>query len=219
MSSETKPLTADEITELFAKAKAILTNGHFVYTSSKHGSEYVNKDAVYPHVGIISRLCQEIALRFSGYGVQVVAAPATGGIVLTQWVAYWLEEMTGQPVLAVYAEKREDNKGFEFRRGYASAISGKKVLVVEDVVNTGGSVKDVVEAVVLAGGMVEAVAALCNRGGVKAEDIGAQELNCLMNVSMQAQEEEDCELCRAGVEINTEVGKGLEFKKKQKSLL
>jgi orotate phosphoribosyltransferase len=85
------------------------------------------------------------------------------------------------------------------------------VLVVEDILTTGGSARLVVEAVAAAGGTVVGVGALCNRGGVSAQQIGAPVLFSLSTVPMESFAAEECPLCAAGVPVNTRVGKGAAF--------
>lgn len=144
--------------------------------------------------------------------VEVVIAPAIGGVILTQWVAYCLAELTGSEVLAVYAEKSDEDSSFVVKRGYDKLVAGKRVLVVEDVLTTGGSAKKVVEATRTIGGNVIGLGVLCNRGGITAEDVAdVPRLFALTNVSLDAYDEADCPLCAAGVPINTDVGKGREF--------
>ncbi|MEI6499047.1 MAG: phosphoribosyltransferase family protein [bacterium] len=111
-----------------------------------------------------------------------------------------------------------DTGKFVFKRGYGDLVAGgKKVLVVEDVLTTGSSVKKVVEAVRAIGGEVVGVAALCNRGAVTAKDIGdVPELFSLMNISMESWDASECPLCAAGVPINTTVGKGQAFLDRQR---
>jgi orotate phosphoribosyltransferase len=87
------------------KETGAIVFGHFVLASSNHSLMYVNKDAVYMHPEKISLLCRYIARQFIEDRIEVVVAPALGGIVLTQWVAYHLQKRTGRTVLAVYAEK------------------------------------------------------------------------------------------------------------------
>ena len=212
---------------------AIITNSHIVYASGKHGKAYINKDALYPHVSLTADLCGEMITPFyvNGVGVDfgVVVGPEKGGIILSQWAAYnsahvWERDRN---IFAVYAEKEvvsipdPEDRGrkcfvetgkFVFNRGYDKFVAGKRVLVVEDVLTTGGSVKKVVEAVRAAGGEVVGVAALCNRGNVKPEDIGGvPKLHSLVNVTLDMWDESDCPLCERNVPINTDVGKGREF--------
>jgi orotate phosphoribosyltransferase len=83
--------------------------------------------------------------------------------------------------------------------------------VVEDVLNTGGSVRQAVAAVRAAGGEVVAVAALCNRGGVTAADLGVPAVVALVELSLDSWDAPACPLCRDGVPIDTRIGKGREF--------
>lgn len=101
---------------------------------------------------------------------------------------------------------------FEFRRGYDKLITGKRVLVVEDNLTTGGTVNNVVQAVRDAGGNVVGVGALCNRGDVTAEDVGGvPHLWSVLNLELQSWSEATCPLCKAGKPINEEFGKGREY--------
>ena len=102
-------------------------------------------------------------------------------------------------------------RGFLLRRGYDKLVVGKNVLVLEDILTTGGSVKKAVETAKAAGGKVVGVAALCNRGGVTAEFLGVPELHSFLEVSLESWEEKDCPLCAAKIPIHTEVGKGREY--------
>lgn len=199
-----------EIFDALAKIQAVITDSHLVYTSGKHGSTYFNKDAIYPHTEVTSQLCEEIAKHFSNKGIEVVIAPAVGGIILSQWVAYHLTKITGREVLGVYAEKEGD--GFVIKRGYDKLSSGKKTLIVEDILTTGGSVKKVIDAARAIGANVMGLGVLCNRGGIKAEDVShPPELFALINVNFDAWDEKDCPLCAKNVPINTDVGHGRKY--------
>ena len=213
-----KRKTAEEI---LREVGAIITDSHIVYTSGRHGRDYVNKDAVYPHTAIISDLCRNIAAHFVGYEPEVVVAPAIGGVILSQWVAHHLSHqlsaVVSHDILAVYAEKADDGS-FVIKRGYDKLVKGKRVLVVEDILNTGGSVRKVVEAVRLIGGDVIGLGALCNRGGVTPKDVGdVPRLITLANVSMDSWAEGECPMCAGHIPINTDVGKGREFLARQKA--
>lgn len=207
-------MTEQEILQILADTGAVITDSHIIYTSGKHGEAYVNKDAVYPHTEPTSELCAAIADQFALDMVEVVIAPAIGGVILSQWVAHHLNKMVEHEVLGVYAEK--DGDAFVIKRGYDKLIAGKRVLVVEDVLTTGGSAKKVVEAVRALGGEVVGLGVLCNRGNIKAEDMGnVPKLFALANIAMEAWDEKDCPLCAQGVPINTDVGKGREFLARQ----
>lgn len=195
------------------RMRAVVTGSHVVYTSGKHGSAYVNKDAIYPHTWETSKLCGFLADATVDLDPQVVIAPAVGGVILSQWTSYYLYEHNGfrRDILGVYADK-EPNGSFVVRRGYDKLIAGKRVLVVEDILTTGGSVKKVVDATRAAGGNVVGVGALVNRGGVTAKDVGdVPKLVALASISLEAWDEADCPLCKDNVPINTDVGKGREF--------
>src|SRR3990167_9525772 len=158
-------MNEQEVLQVLGKVGAVIADSHIVYTSGKHGTAYVNKDAIYPHTAETSSLCRAIAERFADDNVQVVIGPAIGGVILSQWTAHHLTEMNGHEVLGVYAEKSEGGDNFVIKRGYDKLIAGKNVLVVEDVLTTGGSVRKVIEAVRALGGNVIGLGALCDRGG------------------------------------------------------
>jgi len=207
-------MTEDEVLELLQKVGAF-RSGHFVFVSGKHADTYVNKNAMYPYTREMSRLCKSIAERFRGRNIEAVIGPATGGIILSQWVAYHLSEMEGREVYGAYADK--DGDGFVIKRGYDEIIKGKNTLVVEDLVTTGGSLKKVVEAVRQVGGNVIAAVAICNRGQVTREAVGnPPEFVTLLSVDLEQWSEEECDLCKRGIPVNTDVGHGKEFLARQK---
>ena len=130
-----------------------------------------------------------------------------------QWTAHHLTQRTGRDVLAVYAEEEIDEQGKRrvFRRGYDDLVRGRRVLVVEDILTTGGSVRMVVDAVQQAGGTVVGVGALCNRGAITAEQLHAPRLYALSDIPLESWAAEECPLCRSGVPVNTRIGKGAAF--------
>ncbi len=207
--------TVDWVLEILADTSAVLTNDHFVYTSGRHGSAYINKDAVYVHTDATYSLCHALAHGFRTDRIEIVVAPEVGGVILQFVTAYHLGLTTGK-VLGAYAEKERTPEGkltgrFVFNRGYAELVSGKRVLVVDDILTTGGSVAKVIEAVIAAGGEVVGIGVLVKQGGVTAEALGVKKLVALANVSLESWPEEDCPLCREGRPVNTKVGKGRKF--------
>ena len=209
----------NEALAIFEKADAIILEDHIIYTSGKHGSAYINKDAVYPHTAEISKLCGSFAKHFADKKIDVVIAPALGGIILSQWTAHHLSLLTGQEVLSAYSEKN-DSGDFVIKRGYDKLIRKKRILVVEDILTTGGSVKKVVEQVRLNEGDIVGVAALCNRGQVQKETFGdIPELYSLLEVEFDTYEAEKCPLCEKGIPVNTSVGKGKNFNEKSRNSL
>lgn len=209
------------IMQIFVDVGAIITNSHFVYSSGRHSSVYINKDALYLHTNRISSLCHLMTQPYTADNVDVVVGPVLGGIVLSQWAAHHLNaRRTSGETLAVYAEKGADipDKQFFFSRGYDRYIPGKNVLVVEDVLTTGGSARQVIELVRQHGGNVIGLSALCNRGSVRPGDVGGVPVYALVHIDLETYTEEECPFCRQGVPVNTELGKGRAFLARKKVL-
>lgn len=219
---------------IMAEAKAVITGSHVVYASDKHGSAYVNKDALYTNPDWLDGLCKLIAEEFRFINVDRVVSPAVGGVNLATSVTRELRRLTGKDIRGLYAEHAEESlaKGprseptlllpgeemlirkpsFVINRGYDRLVAnGERVLVVEDVLTTGSSARQTVSAVRTAGGNVVGVAAVCNRGNIGHIDLGVEMLFSLINVQLQAFDEDKCPLCAQGVPINTAVGKGKAF--------
>ena len=197
--------------KILKKIGAILTDDHFVYTSGKHGSVYINKDVLYPHTAMSSKVGRTFAEKFKNFDIDVVAAPALGGIILSQWTAYHLSKLKKKEILGVYTEKTQEGDQV-FKRGYDKLIKGKKVLVVEDLTTTGGSVRKVVNKVREAGGKVIAVCVMINRDPKKvtAKVVGAP-FSSLGIFPAEAFEEDKCPLCRKKIPINMKVGHGKKY--------
>lgn len=208
----------NDVVSILKKIGAVITDSHFVYTSGKHGSVYINKDALYPHTEMTSEVGRMFAEKFKDDEVDVVAAPAVGGTILTQWTAYHLSKMKGKEIFSVYTEKDKGTTASAaeseqmFRRGYDKYIKGKKVLVLEDLTTTGISVKKTVEAVKKAGGEVVAVCVMVNRNpdNVNSDLVGAP-FSSLGVLRASAFDEAVCPLCQKNVPINTDVGHGKKY--------
>lgn len=152
-----------DVLAILKEAGAIL-EGHFIGTSGRHLAVYVNKDVILPKTEIVSKIGEMFAELNKDKNIDVVAAPAVAAIPFSQWTAHHLSQKTGRDVLALFTEKTPDNgQEFTAKRGYGDLVKGKRVLVVEDVVTTGGSVKKTVDAVVKAGGGVVQVSLMVNR--------------------------------------------------------
>lgn len=189
-------------------------SGHFVFVSGLHADTYVNKNAMYPYTREMSELCKGIAELFKGQGIDAVVGPSTGGIILSQWVAHHLSDMEGKQIYSTYADK--DGEGFVIKRGYDELIKGKNIIVVEDLVTTGGSLRKVIEAARGAGANVAGAVAVCNRGAVTKEMIGNPPVfHSLLTVHLDQWPEQDCELCAQGIPVNTDVGHGKEYLSKK----
>ena len=192
-------------------------SGHFVFVSGLHADTYVNKNAMYPYTDQISLLCLGIAEKFKGSGVEAVVGPETGGIILAQWVAHHLSQLEGREVYGVYADKdhslpKDATVEFVIKRGYDGLIKGKKTLVVEDLVTTGNSLKKVVEEARRVGADVVGAVAVCNRGNVTREMAGnTPRFESMLTVDLEQWPEEECELCKNNIPVNTEVGHGKQY--------
>lgn len=192
------------VLEKLEEIGAIFTDKHFVYASGMHGSGYINMDIMFPNVELMAELCEDLATPFEGQ-FDVVAAPATGGIVLSVLTAL------SAHCPGVWADKTSDG-GFAFERaGFAESITGKRVLVVEDLLTTGGSVEKVCRAVEQEGGVVIGVSVVCNRGNVTKETLRVPRLESLAEVNFEAQNPDSCSLCADKVPVVANMGHGDDY--------
>lgn len=171
-----------EVLTALQDADAILT-GHFRLTSGRHSDRYVQCARVLEDPALVTRLAKAMVDRLEDRDIDLVAAPAVGGIVIGFAVAQALG------VKFIFSERQ--GGAMTFRRGF-DVPRGARVLVVEDVVTTGGSVAEVVDLVRLAGGEPVAVTALIDRGGEKAFDI---ELVPLLKLEVESWDPETCRPC------------------------
>lgn len=212
---------------LMRRVGALIENDHFVYTGGTHGADYVHKEAIFQKPRAGYAIGNEIATRLVGCKAQIVVAPALGAIPLGQWVAFQMTRILHEfgeyeEVLFAFAERRDvEGMEFEFRRCQQDVISGKRVLVVEDTLNSGASARGVVRAVRAAGGEVVGVGAICNRGKVTAHDLdNVPLLVSLIELETQTWDEESCPMCKQGIPVNTEFGHGRAFvERKRKEAL
>ncbi len=174
---------------MLRQAGAVL-EGHFNLTSGRHSGTYFEKFQVLQYPAYTQRLCGLIADHFRSGGVELVAGPTTGGVILSFEVARQLG-VRGIFAETVGAERR-------FLRGFR-VNAGERVLVVDDVLTTGGSIRQVINAVRAAGGEPIGVAVLVDRTGGKA-DFSLPFFACLELV-VPSYEAADCPLCREGVPL------------------
>ena len=201
----------DEVIELLKKSNGLITDSHLVYTSGKHGSVYINKDALYPHTEFASRIGELFAEKHKDMDIDIVAAPALGGIILETWTAYHLSKLKGKEILGIYTEK-DAEKNQVFTRGYDKLVKGKNVLVIEDLTTTGGSVVKVINSVKKAGGNIVAVSVMVNRDPEKINSkMMDAPFSSLAVLKAEAWDEADCKLCKTNVPINITVGHGKKY--------
>jgi orotate phosphoribosyltransferase len=183
---EASTLTPDEVLALFEEKGALL-RGHFLLTSGLHSDAYLQCALVLQYPDIAERIGASIARLFADAEPDCVVSPAVGGIVIGQEVARSLG------VRAMFTE-RESNT-MTLRRGF-SVAAGERVLVVEDITTTGGSVQEVVDAAARAGATVVGVGAIIDRSGGKARfNVPFKPLACLEVATFS---EAECPLCRQG---------------------
>ena len=181
----------------FEAAGAFL-RGHFVYTSGRHGADYLEKFRILEDPTATRELCGLIADYFRPSHPELVAGPTTGGVIL----AYEVARQLG--LKAVYAE-RGPSGGRVLRRGF-EVESKARVLVVDDVVTTGGSLREMVSCIEDAGGEVIGIGVLADRtAGASAP--GMPFFACL-TVDFPSYAPGECPLCKAGVPVAPPRGSG-----------
>lgn len=187
----------ETIESWFRETGAFLT-GHFKLSSGRHSDVYLEKFAVLQHPEYLTRLCAALAHRFAGAGVETVVGPLTGGAILAYDVARYLGARF------IFPERVEGR--MTWRRGF-SLRPGEKVLVVEDVVTTGGSAAEVLELLRSDGAEVLGVGALVDRSG-RAVSFGAAFVP-LWRLSVESWAPEECPLCARGVPLTQRGSRGL----------
>lgn len=179
-------MNAVDVMEQFRKTGALL-EGHFQLSSGLHSTVYLQCALVLQFSEHAEAFGRAIAEKFQGQGIQLVASPAIGGIVIGHEVAralgarfIWTEREAGEMTL---------------RRGFRVA-PGEKTLIVEDVITTGGSTRDTGEAVRKAGADVVGAAAIIDRSGGNA-DVGVP-LSSLASLTVLSVESSVCDACTLG---------------------
>ena len=179
----------DKTEEVFRKSGALL-QGHFLLTSGLHSPVYWEKFSVLQYPNYTEQLCRMIADHFRGHNVQVVAGPTTGGIILAFEVARQLG------VRSIFAEKEGEERSF--RRGF-KVNPGERVLIVDDILTTGGSIREVIDAVQKLRGDIIGIGVLVDRSD-GALDLGYPLFSCLRSATA-AYRPEECPLCTAKVPL------------------
>jgi orotate phosphoribosyltransferase len=146
----------EEVVDLFRKTGALL-EGHFIYTSGRHGDRFLQAARVLQYPNHTERLCRALARTLNRDDIALVAGPATGGIILAYETARHLNAR------AVFSEKAADGS-MSIRRGFR-IDPGAPAFVVEDIITTGGSVQKTIDHLRERGADVVAVGALIDRSG------------------------------------------------------
>jgi orotate phosphoribosyltransferase len=177
-------LTPDEVLNAFREAGALL-EGHFLLSSGRHSGVYLEKALVLQYPRNVERMCWEIARRFEGDRPDVVVGPTTLGVVLSYEVAKHLGARS------IFAER--EGEGRALRRGFRIE-PGQRVLVVDDILTTGGSVRDVLDVMKEWGGETIGVAVLVDRS-TQPLDFGVR-TEALLKMDVVSYAPDDCPMCR-----------------------
>jgi len=179
-----------EVLKIFESSQALLT-GHFILSSGLHSDRYLQTALVLQEPAMALVLGGELAKRFSGEPISVVIGPALGGVVVAFAVANGLEGSR-----AIFAERQEGL--FSLRRGF-EIRKGEKVLVVEDVITTGGSIREVIAMVESFQAEVCAVAAVAERS-CQPVDFGVRK-EVLLHLPLTTFPPDNCLLCRQQIPL------------------
>ena len=187
----------EEAFQLLQSVGAIL-DGHFEYESKRHGNIYVEKFRLLEHRRTVETLGKAIASAFSSLEVSLVAGPTTGGWLLAYATAGAFSDST-----RVFCAEPAAEGGREFRRGFTFK-AGDRVLVVDDVLTTGGSIRDTLQAVRKAGAEPVAVGVIVDRTSGTATPDGKFDglpfFSCLP-IDAESYDKADCQLCADDVDL------------------
>ncbi len=183
-------MNPSEILDVLERRKAVL-RGHFRLSSGRHSDVFVQKFRVLEDPRLTQRFGEAFAQLFAG-AFDVVASPAVGAIVLGFATALAAETRL------IFAER--SHGVLELRRGF-SVSPHERALVVEDVITTGGSARELVELIKVSGGVPVAVAALVDRGDPARPLALGIPLRALLKLEAQSWQEQQCPLCQAGEPI------------------
>jgi orotate phosphoribosyltransferase len=179
-------MTQKEVLDVYRKTGALLT-GHFLLSSGLHSDQYLQSALVLQQPDLATRLCAALAAFFKAQKIDVVIAPALGGVFVSHETARALG------VRALFAERV--NGELTLRRGF-TIKPGERVLVVEDVITTGKSTRETIEVVNRTGGMVIAAGSLIDRSGGKA-DLGVP-YRSLVTLDVPTYQPDACPMCKSG---------------------
>ena len=182
-------MTNEDVLAVFREAGALL-EGHFILSSGRRSPVFLQKALVFSQPDESATLCAALAKKLTEkFGkIDVVAGPAVGGIIPGYELARQLR------CRSIFAERVDGQ--LQFRRGF-SFEPGTRVLIVEDIVTTGGSVVEVIEAVEAWQGNIVGIGLLADRSGGKV-DFGYR-TEPLMELAIEAWQPDECPLCAQGM--------------------
>ncbi len=182
-------LTKERVLEVLKEA-GVLLEGHFLLTSGRHSNKYLQCAKIFKNAKYSEELCADLAEKFANDGIDLVVGPAMGAVIMAYEVSRHLN------VPNIFTE-REDGV-MTLRRNF-DIEPGQKVIVVEDVITTGGSVKEVIEIVKEKGGIVAGVGCVVDRTGGKI-DFGTK-FESVISMEVQSYEPDECPICKTGAPL------------------
>lgn len=180
-------MTQERALEIFKEA-GVLLEGHFKLTSGRHSNRYLQCAKIFRNTKYSEELCAALAEKYQNDRIEIVIGPAMGAVQMAYEVSRALRCEN------FFTERGEDGK-MALRRGFA-VFPGQRVLIVEDVVTTGGSVREVMELVRQSGGVIAGVGSIVDRTGGKI-DFGVP-YQAVVSLDVESWEPQDCPLCKAG---------------------
>lgn len=168
--------------------------GHFQLTNGQHTNTFLQCAHLVRNPNQTQKICSQLAQLCKNSGAQVVIGPALGGMIF----GYEVSRILGLSFL--YTERKD--KAMTMRRGFSLA-PGTKVLIIEDMVTTGGSVREIIQVVKALGGEVVLVGALADRSGGKV-DFGLPFVH-LISYNVEKWDPAQCPLCQQGLPIEKPV--------------
>jgi orotate phosphoribosyltransferase len=179
-------LNDSDVLKIFKNTGALL-EGHFLLTSGRHSNQYFQCAKVLQYPDYTAEICTIIAAHFTDFEIDTVIAPAMGGMIVGYEVARQLNKRS------IFTER--ENKEMTLRRGFSLA-KGEKVLVCEDVITTGGSVKEVIDIVKKFDAQIVGVASIVDRSNGKV-DFGYP-LFSTLKLEVVSYEPDNCPICKEG---------------------
>ncbi|MGE4319104.1 MAG: orotate phosphoribosyltransferase [Deferribacterales bacterium] len=180
-------MKAEQVLEIYKQHNALL-EGHFLLSSGLHSDRFLQSELIMQYPAVVVDIVEELARQLIDLDFTTVVSPAIGGIRFGYELARQLKKRT------LFTERVDET--MTFRRGF-SLNKGEKVIIAEDIVTTGKSTKECMDAVIKAGGEIVAITCLIDRSGGRAQF--DQPFYPLAQLDVQTYDPADCPLCKKGL--------------------
>ena len=183
--------------EIILKDSNVLKTGHFLLSSGLHSGKYFEKFRILENPELVQMFCKMIVDHFQDKNIQVVCGPTTGGVIIAYEVACQMD------LKCIFAESKPEGKGRVIRRGF-TIPEDAKILVVDDILTTGGSIKDTIEALKSFPGNIVGISVLIDRS---AQPIKFNELvpnadfYACYKIAVENYDPNTCPLCKANIPL------------------